>query len=188
MFKSGCMTFRTYFLADTGIEPFRSCTFAGGCMIVSHEKGDHWTGSTQCLQKYAKLLKQVDVWITYGEKITNAIPLTVHHSETNTLPSNPLYPFPIQNKQMSNTTLILKQNRRRQTPITTIPTLQIRTTHNNTLVQLHQHKHTPKCHWFVDGSRGGGASAGWTEGATSRPAGPDKRANQRKVSSLLKLI
>ena len=106
----------------------------------------------------------------------------------NTLPSNPLYPFPIQNKQMSNTTLILKQNRRRQTPITTIPTLQIGTTHNNTLVQLHQHKHTPKYHWFVDGSRGGGASAGWTEGATSRPAGPDKRANQRKVSSLLKLI
>ena len=56
--------------------------------------------------------------------------------------------------------LIFKQNRRSQTPITTMLSLQIRTTHNNTLVQLHQHKHTPTGHGFVDGSRGGGAPAG----------------------------
>ena len=37
-----------------------------------------------------------------------------------------------------------------------MPPLQIRTTHNNTLVQLHQHKHTTKGHGFVDGYRGGG--------------------------------
>ena len=59
--------------------------------------------------------------------------------------------------EMSPTTLIFKQNRRRQIPITTMPPLQIRTTHN-TLVQLHQHKHTTKGHGFVDGSRGGGES------------------------------
>ena len=56
---------------------------------------------------------------------------------------------------MSHTTFTFQQNRRRQTPITTISSLQIRTTHN-TLVQLHQHKHTTKGHGFVDGSRGGG--------------------------------
>ena len=37
-----------------------------------------------------------------------------------------------------------------------MPLLQIRTTHNNTLVQLHQHKQTTKGHGFVDGSRAGG--------------------------------
>ena len=37
-----------------------------------------------------------------------------------------------------------------------MPSLQIRTTHNNTLVQLHQHKHTATGHGFVDGSRGCG--------------------------------
>ena len=65
-----------------------------------------------------------------------------------------------QKTQVSHTTLILKQNRRRQTPITTMASLQIRTTHNTTLVQLHQHKHTSKGHGFVDGSRRGGAPAG----------------------------
>ena len=68
-----------------------------------------------------------------------------------------------QNKQMSHTTLIFKQNRRRQTPITTMPSLQIGTTHN-TLVQLHQHNHTSKGHGFVDSSRGGGVPAGRMEG------------------------
>ena len=29
-----------------------------------------------------------------------------------------------------------------------MPSLQIRTTHNNTLLQLHQHKHTTTCHGF----------------------------------------
>ena len=56
--------------------------------------------------------------------------------------------------ELSPSTLIFKQNRRRQTPITPMPPLQIRTTHN-TLVQLHQNKHTTKGHGFVDGSGGG---------------------------------
>ena len=63
--KSGCMKFMAWFLADTGIDPFRSCTIAGSCMHVrvsyfSPEREDHCAGSTQWLQKYAKLLKQVD--------------------------------------------------------------------------------------------------------------------------------
>ena len=37
--------------------------------------------------------------------------------------------------------------------------VQIRTTHN-TIVQLHQHKHTTTGRGFVDGSRGGGVPAG----------------------------
>ena len=41
----------------------------------------------------------------------------------NTPPSNPSYPGPTQNKQMSPTTLIFKQNRRSQTPIATTPSL-----------------------------------------------------------------
>ena len=83
-------------------------------------------------------------------KVTNIIPLTVHHSET-TLPiGNPSYPGPTQNQQMSPTILIFKQNRRGQTPITIMPPLQIRTTHDNTLVQMHQHKHTTKVHGFVE--------------------------------------
>ena len=32
--KSGCITFRASFLADTGIDPFRNCTIAGACMHV----------------------------------------------------------------------------------------------------------------------------------------------------------
>ena len=57
---------------------------------------------------------------------------TTHSSSlrNNTPPSNPSYPGPTQNK------------------------------HNYTLVQLHQHIHTPKSHGCVDGSRGGGAPAG----------------------------
>ena len=42
---------------------------------------------------------------------------------------------------MSHPTFIFTQNRRRQTPITTIPPLQNRTRHDNILVQLHQNKH-----------------------------------------------
>ena len=34
LLKSGCMKFRASFLADTGIDPFRSCTIAGACMHV----------------------------------------------------------------------------------------------------------------------------------------------------------
>ena len=46
----------------------------------------------------------------------------MHHTthstllRNNTPPSNPSYPGPIQNKQMSPTSLIFKQNRRGQTP------------------------------------------------------------------------
>ena len=58
--------------------------------------------------------------------------------------------------EMSATILIFKQNQRRQTPITTMSPLQIRTIHNNPLVQLHQNKHTTNGYGFVDGSRGGG--------------------------------
>ena len=60
--------------------------------------------------------------------------------------------------EMSPTTLIFQQNRRRQTPITTMPPLQIRTTHHTTLVQLHQQ--TKGFHGFVDGSCGGGEPTG----------------------------
>ena len=80
--------------------------------------------------------------------------------KNNTPQSNPSYSGPTQNKEMSPTTVIFKQNRRRQSPITTMPPLQIRTTHNNTLVQLQQHKHTTKDHGDVDGSCGGGEPAG----------------------------
>ena len=34
LLKSVCMKFRASFLADTGIDPFRSCTIAGACMHV----------------------------------------------------------------------------------------------------------------------------------------------------------
>ena len=34
MLKSGCIKFRASFLANTGIDPFRSCTIAGACMHV----------------------------------------------------------------------------------------------------------------------------------------------------------
>ena len=34
LLKSGCMKFRASFLADTGIDPFCSCTIAGACMHV----------------------------------------------------------------------------------------------------------------------------------------------------------
>ena len=56
-------------------------------------------------------------------KVTNTIPLTVHHSETKLCTGNPSYSGPTQNKQMSPTTLIFKQNRRSQTTITTMPSL-----------------------------------------------------------------
>ena len=76
---------------------------------------------------------------------------------------------------MSPTILIFKQNRQRQTPITTMPHLQIRTTHNNTLVQLHQHKHTTKGHGFVNGSRrGGGCALAHYYRTNSLQANPDK--------------
>ena len=68
-------------------------------------------------------------------EVTNTITLTVHHSET-TLPRATRHTL----VQLS--TNKCRQNRRRQTPITTMP----RTTHTNTLIQLHQHKHTPKGH------------------------------------------
>ena len=64
LLKYGCMKFRASFLADTGIDPFLSCTIAGAYIQVfrtSHMKrDDHFTGSTERLQKYAELLKQVD--------------------------------------------------------------------------------------------------------------------------------
>ena len=76
--------------------------------------------------------------------------------------------------EMSPTTLIFKQNRQRQTPITTMPPWQIRITHN-TLVQLHQHKHTTKGHGFVDSSRGGGEVHLYiTTEQNSLQANPDK--------------
>ena len=86
---------------------------------------------------------------------------TTHRASlrNNTPQSNPSYPVPTQNKQMSPTTFIFKQDRRRQTPISTMPPLQIRTTHDNTFVQLYQHKHTTQCQGFVDGSHGSGESA-----------------------------
>ena len=34
LLKSGCMKFRASFLADTGIDPFRSCTIVSACMHV----------------------------------------------------------------------------------------------------------------------------------------------------------
>ena len=46
-----------------------------------------------------------------------------HNKVTDTPPSNPSYPGPTQNKQMSTAKLIPKQNRRSQTPITTVPSL-----------------------------------------------------------------
>ena len=64
LLKSGCMKFRASFLADTGIDPFRSCTIASACMHVF--RTSHLKEKTiarvppQWLQKYAKLLKQVD--------------------------------------------------------------------------------------------------------------------------------
>ena len=97
-------------------------------------------------------------------KVTNTIPLTVHHSKPtvrratrHTLAQpvipwpNPSYPGPTRhtlaqsvipwpNPSYPGPTQNVKQNRRRQTPIITMPPLQIRASHDNTLIQLHQHK------------------------------------------------
>ena len=71
-------------------------------------------------------------------------------------PEQPVLPWP-NSEQMSPTTHIFKQNRRSQT-------LSPLVKQNNTLIQLHKHKHTTAGHGFVDGSRGGGV--------TSQLAGP----------------
>ena len=88
-------------------------------------------------------------------KVTNPTALTVHHSET-TLPRETM------SQLRTNKCPLLRLYLNKideETPITTMPSLPIRTTHN-TLVQLHQHKHTTTGHGFADGSRGGGAPAG----------------------------
>ena len=88
-------------------------------------------------------------------KVTNTIPLTIHHSET-TLPSATRHT--LVQLRTNKCPLLRSYLNKRQPPITTMPYLHIRTTHNYTLVQLHQH--TTKCHGFVDGPHGCGEPAG----------------------------
>ena len=56
-----------------------------------------------------------------------------------------------------------------------MPSLQIRTTHNNTLVRLHQHKHTTSCYGFVNGFCADGAPAGGMEVGHQSTRGPGCR-------------
>ena len=63
LLKSGCMKFRASVLADTEIDFLQLynywCLYAR-VSFFSLEREDHCAGSSQWLQKYAKLLKQVD--------------------------------------------------------------------------------------------------------------------------------
>ena len=74
LLKSGCMKFRASFLADTGIDPFRSCTITGACMHVfrtSHLKEKTIArvppNGYRSMRNYSN--KSMG-WITYYEKIT----------------------------------------------------------------------------------------------------------------------
>ena len=74
LLKSGYMTFRASFLADTEIDSFRSCTIAVACMQVfrsSHlkEKTNPRAPSNgyRSLRNYSK---ESMGWLTYCEKIT----------------------------------------------------------------------------------------------------------------------
>ena len=74
LLKSGCMKFRASFLADTGIDPFCSCTIAGACMHVfrtSHLKEKTIArvppNGYRSMRNYSN--KSMG-WITYCEKIT----------------------------------------------------------------------------------------------------------------------
>ena len=62
--------------------------------------------------------------------------------------SNSSYPGSIQNKQMSHPTLNKIDEDKHSSPL--FPPLQNRTIHDNTLIQLHQNKHTAQGHGFVD--------------------------------------
>ena len=105
----------------------------------------------------------ITIVITYSSTNNTTMSQTPYHSQYITpkqhTTEKPVVPRPNSEQTMSPTTLIFKQNRRSQTPITTMLSLQIRTTHKNTFVQLHQHKHTTTGHKFVNRSRGGGAPA-----------------------------
>ena len=74
--------------------------------------------------------------------------LTVHHSET-TLPQATRHTLA---QLRTNKCLLLRSYLNKSDEV---PSLQIRTTHSNTL-QLHQYKHTTTGHRFVDGSRRAG--------------------------------
>ena len=75
LLKSGCMKFKASFLADTGIDPFRSCTIASACMHVfrtSHLKEKTIArvppNGYRSMRNYSN--KSMG-WITYCEKITS---------------------------------------------------------------------------------------------------------------------
>ena len=82
---------------------------------------------------------------------------------------------PTHNKQMSLTMLIFKQNLRSQTPITTIPSLQIRTTHNNTtqLFNCTNINTQPQVTNLLTAPVEEGHLLVEWRWATSQPAGPD---------------
>ena len=74
LLKFGCMKFRASFLADTGIDPFRSCIIAGACMHVfrtSHLKEKTIArvppNGYRSMRNYSN--KSMG-WIRYSEKIT----------------------------------------------------------------------------------------------------------------------
>ena len=74
LLKSGCMKFRDSFLADTGIDPFRSCTIDSACMHVfrtSHLKEKTIArvppNDYRSMRNYSN--KSMG-WITYCEKVT----------------------------------------------------------------------------------------------------------------------
>ena len=96
-------------------------------------------------------------------KVTNTIPLNVHHSEMTTLPCATCGTLAQlkTNKCPTPHSYLNRIYEQKLTPIiTTMSHLQNRNTHYNTLVQLHQ----KQGHGFVDGSRESGEYDGRMEG------------------------
>ena len=92
-------------------------------------------------------------------KVTETMQLNLDHFET-TLHTATRRTLAQLSKTMPHLSFICKQIKRRPTPITTMPHLQNRTTHDNTVVQLHQNNHLAQGHIFVDGFHGRVESVG----------------------------
>ena len=84
----------------------------------------HPTGHHHNTRKQNSHRKAVSTYLNNRQHKQSHKHHTTHSTSLrNNTPSNPSYPGLTQNKQMSPTTLIFKQNRRSQTPIITTPAL-----------------------------------------------------------------